>query len=49
MVEWDRLAKAVMFKGRHLIDKDERVPGGSTLATQMEKYRHSPNAKLVCS
>jgi len=42
-VEWDRLAKAVMFKGRHLIDKDERVPGGSTLATQMEKYRHSPN------
>ncbi len=42
-VEWDRLAKAVMFKGRHLIDKDERVPGGSTLATQMEKYRHSPD------
>lgn len=41
-VEWDRLAKAVMFKGRHLIDKDERIPGGSTLATQMEKYRHSP-------
>ncbi|MBI5097902.1 MAG: transglycosylase domain-containing protein [Nitrospirae bacterium] len=42
-VEWDRLAKAVLFKGRHLIDRDERVPGGSTLATQMEKYRHSPN------
>ena len=41
-VEWDRLAKAVMYKGRHLIDKDERIPGGSTLATQMEKYRHSP-------
>ena len=41
-VEWDRLAKAVMFKGRHLIDRDEKVPGGSTLATQMEKYRHSP-------
>jgi membrane peptidoglycan carboxypeptidase len=41
-VEWDRLAKAVMYKGRHLIDKDEKIPGGSTLATQMEKYRHSP-------
>jgi membrane peptidoglycan carboxypeptidase len=41
-VEWDRLAKAVMFKGRHLIDRGEKVPGGSTLATQMEKYRHSP-------
>ncbi len=42
-VEWDRLAKAVMFKGRHLVVRDERVPGGSTLATQMEKYRHSPD------
>ncbi|MBI4849520.1 MAG: transglycosylase domain-containing protein [Nitrospirae bacterium] len=40
-VEWDRLAKAVILKGRHLIDRDERSPGGSTLATQMEKYRHS--------
>ena len=26
-VEWDRLAKAVMYKGRHLIDKDERISG----------------------
>jgi membrane peptidoglycan carboxypeptidase len=42
-VEWDRLAKAALFKGRHLIDTDERVPGGSTLATQMEKYKHSPD------
>ncbi|MBI5742088.1 MAG: transglycosylase domain-containing protein [Nitrospirae bacterium] len=41
-VEWDRLTKAVLLKGQHLVDRDERVPGGSTLATQMEKYRHSP-------
>ncbi|RJQ50018.1 MAG: glycosyl transferase family 51 [Nitrospiraceae bacterium] len=42
-VEWDRLAKAVILKGQHLVDRDERVPGGSTLATQMEKYMHSPD------
>ncbi|RJQ52433.1 MAG: glycosyl transferase family 51 [Nitrospiraceae bacterium] len=40
-VEWDRLALAVILKGQHLIDRDENVPGGSTLATQMEKYLHS--------
>jgi len=40
-VEWDRLAKAVLFQlGSG--DGDGRGPGGSTLATQMEKYRHSP-------
>lgn len=40
-VEWDRLFKAVVLEGKQLIDNDEKVPGGSTLATQMEKYRHS--------
>jgi len=40
-VEWDRLAMALILKGQQLIDRDENVPGGSTLATQMEKYRHS--------
>lgn len=42
-VEWDRLFKAV---GELLLSKvvDEgNVPGGSTLATQIEKYRHSPD------
>jgi len=42
VVEWDRLAKALMYKGRRLIGKNQKIPGGSTLATQMEKYRHSP-------
>ena len=41
-VEWDRLAKALMYKGRRLVGKNQKIPGGSTLATQMEKYRHSP-------
>lgn len=41
-VEWDRLAEAVFARllsyGRPEIAK----PGGSTLATQLEKYRYSP-------
>jgi membrane peptidoglycan carboxypeptidase len=41
-VEWDRLAQALMEKGISLIDKNRNVPGGSTLPTQIEKYRHSP-------
>ena len=41
-VEWDRLAQALLEKGISLIDRDRNVPGGSTLPTQIEKYRHSP-------
>ncbi len=38
-VEWDRLARAALFQLGG--SDDARGPGGSTLATQMEKYRHS--------
>jgi len=41
-VEWDRLARAVLDLAHSKIDPEQNVPGGSTLATQMEKYRHSP-------
>jgi membrane peptidoglycan carboxypeptidase len=41
-VEWDRLAQALMEKGISMIDRNRNVPGGSTLPTQIEKYRHSP-------
>lgn len=41
-VEWTRLGKAVMSQAVKLVDSDYDVPGGSTLATQIEKYRHSP-------
>ncbi|MDQ1315951.1 MAG: hypothetical protein QG662_2060 [Pseudomonadota bacterium] len=41
-VEWDRLAQALLEKGISLIDRNRNVPGGSTLPTQIEKYRHSP-------
>ncbi len=41
-VEWDRLAQALLEKGISLVDRNRNVPGGSTLPTQIEKYRHSP-------
>lgn len=40
-VEWDRFAYAVGQKGVQLVRPNHKVPGASTLATQMEKYRHS--------
>lgn len=42
-VEWDRLAQAVLDKFYSLINPAHNVPGGSTLPTQIEKYRHSPD------
>ncbi|MDP3585813.1 MAG: transglycosylase domain-containing protein [Thiobacillus sp.] len=41
-IEWDRLAQALLEKGISLVDTNRNVPGGSTLPTQIEKYRHSP-------
>jgi membrane peptidoglycan carboxypeptidase len=41
-VEWDRLAHSALALGLDRIDRSGVVPGGSTLATQIEKYRHSP-------
>ncbi|MFZ5764906.1 MAG: transglycosylase domain-containing protein [Thermodesulfobacteriota bacterium] len=41
-IEWDRLTKAVLDKIIQLFRPNHNVPGGSTLATQIEKYRHSP-------
>ncbi len=44
-VEWDRLANAVLIKAKSAITGDSRTPGGSTLATQIEKYRHSSEGR----
>ena len=41
-VEWGRFAKAIFEQSIKFIDSDYDAPGGSTLATQIEKYRHSP-------
>ncbi|MFA5082732.1 MAG: transglycosylase domain-containing protein [Hydrogenophilaceae bacterium] len=42
-VEWDRLAQAVLEKMVQVVQPGRNVPGGSTLATQIEKFRHSPD------
>ena len=45
-VEWDRFSKAVFDKVVHTFTgSDQRSAGGSTLATQIEKYRHSPDGR----
>jgi membrane peptidoglycan carboxypeptidase len=45
-VEWDRFSKAVFDKSLHAFSgADKRSAGGSTLATQIEKYRHSPDGR----
>jgi len=41
-VEWDRLGFAALQMMARKLGADLNVPGGSTLATQLEKYRHSP-------
>jgi membrane peptidoglycan carboxypeptidase len=45
-VEWDRLSKAVFEKSLSAVGAgSHRAAGGSTLATQIEKYRHSPEGR----
>jgi membrane peptidoglycan carboxypeptidase len=44
-VEWDRSMKAVLDYGMHVIDRRHPIIGGSTLATQLEKLRHSPGGR----
>ena len=46
-VEWKRQAKAIMDMAIHLVDKNHDVAGGSTLATQIEKFRHSPEGRTT--
>jgi membrane peptidoglycan carboxypeptidase len=44
-IEWDRFTKAALDQARRMVDDAHRSPGGSTLATQIEKYRHSPEGR----
>ena len=44
-IEWPRLGRAVLDYGLHRVDRGRPVSGGSTLATQLEKLRHSPEGR----
>ena len=41
-VDWVRFTRAVLGQLGNRLHADVDTPGGSTLATQIEKYRHSP-------
>lgn len=42
-VNWARLSRSVVALARKMAGSSGNVPGGSTLATQIEKFRHSPD------
>ena len=44
-IEWDRFAKALIDRATNVLNSDHRFAGGSTLATQLEKFRHSPDGR----
>lgn len=44
-VEWDRFAMASTGALVQMLDQRFKPPGGSTLATQIEKFRHSPDGR----
>ena len=46
-VEWDRLGRAVVDQLQSVIEPDHPAAGGSTLATQLEKFRHSPEGRTA--
>ncbi|MEQ1438592.1 transglycosylase domain-containing protein [Fontimonas sp. SYSU GA230001] len=44
-IDWGRLSRAVLDQLLSRFDPERATPGGSTLATQIEKYRHSPGGR----
>ena len=44
-IDWTRLGSALIDRAHHQIDPSVSSPGGSTLATQLEKYRHAPGGR----
>lgn len=44
-VEWDRFALAIIEKIIKIVRPGLNAPGGSTIATQLEKYRHSKGGR----
>ena len=44
-VEWDRLARSIGDLALRELGSERSVAGASTLATQIEKYRHSPEGR----
>ncbi len=45
VMDWERLSKAAGLRLLSYAGIDDPVIGGSTLATQLEKFRHSPGGR----
>jgi len=43
VVDWERMAVAIGQQAAKSLGRDQKVIGASTLATQLEKFRHSPD------
>jgi membrane peptidoglycan carboxypeptidase len=44
-IEYDRFVRALLDVGLHGVNPRHRSSGGSTIATQIEKFRHSPSGR----
>jgi membrane peptidoglycan carboxypeptidase len=44
-IDWGRFSRAIVDQGVRVFNRHQSAPGGSTLATQIEKFRHSPDGR----
>jgi len=46
-IDWGRFSRALSDQALRLVNRHQATPGGSTLATQTEKFRHSPGGRTA--
>lgn len=46
-IDWTRFGRALADQGARFFNHSQPQPGGSTLATQIEKFRHSPGGRTA--
>lgn len=44
-IDWGRFSRALADQGLRIVNRHQQTPGGSTLATQIEKFRHSAGGR----
>ncbi len=46
-IDWGRFSRALGDQALRIFNRHQPAPGGSTLATQIEKFRHSPGGRTA--
>ena len=46
-IDWGRFSRALVDQGARVFNHHQATPGGSTLATQIEKFRHSAGGRTA--